>query len=262
MVDLENLLGTRTVEDVVSRDDHGLERVLGTKVGDDVLSTDRDTLFPLQGALGYDITQSLFLGKHTLLVEGPSDLLYLKTMQYELRKRNRLSLDHRWTICPSGGVDKVAAFVSLFGGNKLDIAVLIDYVHGQKGQVERLRQSKLLLDGRVLTADIYSGQLEADIEDIIGGPVYTELVNQCYNLKPGYRIQSIGRQGAQTRVLKEVEQHFKSLPTGTPLFDHFEPAVFLMENREKLFAQLLGIEDALVRFERLFADLNGLLPER
>ena len=42
------------------------EEVLGTKVSSDVLSTDQDTLFPLQGALGYELTQSLFLGKNTL----------------------------------------------------------------------------------------------------------------------------------------------------------------------------------------------------
>ena len=261
MVDVDNLLGTRTVEDLVSKDGLGVDLVFGTKVGDDILSTDRDTLFPLQGALGYDITQSLFVGKHTLLVEGPSDLLYLKTMQYELGKRKRATLDHRWTICPSGGVDKVAAFVSLFGGNKLDIAVLIDYVHGKKGQVERLRQSKLLLDGHVLTADSYSGQPEADIEDIIGARTYKELVNLCYGLKPEHRIQRQDQKDISMRVLKEVEDHFKSLPTGTPAFDHFEPAMFLMENREKLFVELPGVEDALSRFESLFADLNKLLPE-
>jgi len=46
MVDAENLLRTRTVEDVVEDN-----KIKGTKVGDKVLSTDRDTIFPLQAAL-------------------------------------------------------------------------------------------------------------------------------------------------------------------------------------------------------------------
>jgi hypothetical protein len=39
--------------------DGTVAEVLGTKVGDKVLSTDKETLFPLQGAPGYEITQSL-----------------------------------------------------------------------------------------------------------------------------------------------------------------------------------------------------------
>jgi len=46
MVDGENLLSARTVEDMTAPD----ETVLGTKVGDEVLSTDADTVFPLQAA--------------------------------------------------------------------------------------------------------------------------------------------------------------------------------------------------------------------
>jgi hypothetical protein len=48
-------LGTvRTVEDVIDHRDRDIPIVRGTKVGRDVLSTDRDTLFPLQDAPGYE----------------------------------------------------------------------------------------------------------------------------------------------------------------------------------------------------------------
>jgi predicted ATPase len=70
MIDSGNLMSVRTVEDVVIYDDKGHPKeILGTKVGDDVLSADKDTVFPLQGALGYEITQTLFVGKNSLLVE-------------------------------------------------------------------------------------------------------------------------------------------------------------------------------------------------
>lgn len=77
MVDATRILRARTVEDIFiqSNDPAEQDQDIGTRVGDDVLSTDRDTLFPLQAALGYDITQSLFIGEHTLLVEGPAELL-------------------------------------------------------------------------------------------------------------------------------------------------------------------------------------------
>ncbi|MGZ8153309.1 MAG: hypothetical protein ACXW0Q_11760 [Methylovulum sp.] len=69
--------------------------VLGTKVSSDVLSVDKDTLFPLQSALGYEITQSLFIGKNALLIEGPSDILYLQAFSSILKSRNREGLDSR-----------------------------------------------------------------------------------------------------------------------------------------------------------------------
>lgn len=64
MVPADNIMAARTVEDVVKRDGQGnVVEILGTKVRDDVLNVDRETLFPQQGALGYEITQTLFMEK-------------------------------------------------------------------------------------------------------------------------------------------------------------------------------------------------------
>ena len=76
---------------IILLDEPGL--VHGTKVGDDVLSTDKDTLFPLPGALGYEITQTLFVGPNTLIVEGPSDILYIQAFSEEARCRNLTTLN-------------------------------------------------------------------------------------------------------------------------------------------------------------------------
>ena len=97
MIDPEALLSVRIVEDVVTSSGE----VLGTKVREDVFATESETVFPLQAALGYDITQTLFVGKNVLLVEGPSDFLYLKWFSSELQHQNREGLDRRWVITPS-----------------------------------------------------------------------------------------------------------------------------------------------------------------
>jgi len=254
MVDPENLLGVRTVEDVVTDDG----KLLGTKVGDDIFSTDADTVFPLQGALGYDMTQTLFVGKHTLVVEGPSDLIYLKWFSRELEVRGRQGLDRRWVIAPAGGIDKVASFVALFGGKKLHIAVLTDFVSGEKRRAQELKVSKLLRAGHVFTAADYAGQPEADVEDILGRATYIELVNRCYDLKARDRL-AVDVQ-AQLRVVKDVEAHFRTLPPTAPVFDHYAVAEYLMLNGAGLQTALPELDAALDRFERLFKDLNRLLP--
>jgi predicted ATP-dependent endonuclease of OLD family len=258
MIPPEDLLSARTVEDVVSEQDGKLQ-ILGTKVGDRVLSTDKDTLFPLQSALGYEITQSLFVGEHTLLVEGPSDYLYLKVFSDELKSRGRTCLDPRWVICPTGGIDKVSAFMSLFGGNKIHVAILVDLAKGQKKRVDELRRSKLLRDGHVFSADSYAGQEEADTEDLIGRTAFMALVNQTYGLSPASQLNPATGTTQSGRVLKDVEQHFALLPPNLPEFDHFRPAAYLLENRSEILAKLPSLESGLERFENLFSDLNKLL---
>ncbi|QIN67774.1 AAA ATPase domain protein (plasmid) [Caballeronia sp. SBC1] len=143
MVPSDRLADVLIVEDVVHYDQRQRARVEGTKVRDDVLMVSKDTLFPLQGALGYDLTQSLFVGKNTLLVEGPSDVLYLQALSSALTQRKRTGLDPRWTLCPGGGIDKIASFASLFGSNRLNMAVLCDVAIGDKKKIEGLRKHQV-----------------------------------------------------------------------------------------------------------------------
>lgn len=262
MVDSHNLLRARTVEDVFPEQPTGSPPppadAFGTKVGDRVLSTDRDTIFPLQAALGYDITQTLFVGKHTLLVEGPSEILYIQWFQQCLRKLNRSTLDARWTIAPCGGIDKIPAFLSLFSGSELDIAVFTDVGTGSKKRVRSLRESHLLKSGRVLSADMYAGQAEADIEDLLGRDFYTDLVRQAFDLAATEQLPATRPADAPIRVVQETERHFRTLPPTKPEFDHYRPAEFLMQaGLQKSYS---GLDHALTRFEKLFADLNALLP--
>ena len=253
MIDPAHLLGARTVEDVVDKEGN----ILGTKVGDDVLSTDADTVFPLQAALGYDITQTLFIGQDNILVEGPSDYLYLTWASEELKAQGRAGLDRRWRIAPTGGIDKVAAFVTLFGGNKLNVAVVTDLHQGDKAKVNDLKK-RLLQDGRVFSADSYAAQPEADIEDIVGRENYIEIVNKAYELDTSRRVPAMKPADAAARVAEEVRRHFMTLPADAPTFDHYGPAEYLVKNAAKL-RKLPDYEGALARFEQLFHDLNGLL---
>lgn len=254
MIDPENLLSVRTVEDFVTP-----TQVLGTKVLDQVLGVDHDTVFPLQAALGYDITQTLFMGKHVLLVEGPGDLLYLKLFSKALQDAGRESLDHRWVITPCGGIEKIGSFMALFGGNNLHVAVFTDFHLGGKTRIRTLKESNLLKAGHVFTAEMYTDTKEADIEDVIGRSNYIKLVNDCYSLKEANSIPETKTADAPVRVVEEIESYLKSKGTGID-YDHYTPAVFLTENRKEL-DKLPQTDQALDRFERIFKDINLLLKK-
>jgi hypothetical protein len=263
MVPTDRFMSVRVVEDVVERRHGGRPEVKGTKVREDVLVTDRDTLFPLQGALGYDISQSLFVGKNTLLVEGPSDILYLQALSDALKRRNRTGLDPRWTMCPSGGIDKIQPFVSLFGGNNLNIAVLSDQHSGEKKKIETLRRSEILKAGSFFTAVDFTGKDEADIEDFFDPPLFAQIVNDAYDLAAKLRLSAkkLAEADAQTpRLVKQAEAAFKLMPSTVPEFDHFTPASWLIRNPAILDKDAEEVTASLDRAEAAFKKLNGILP--
>lgn len=266
MVPADDLASIRTVEDVVVDRGRGRPESQGTKVGDDVLSTDRDTLFPLQGALGYEITQSLFVGEHTLLVEGPAEILYLQVASAELNARGRQGLDRRWTLCPANGVDKVQAFLSLFGGNKLHVAVLLDFAEGQKGKVDRLRKSQLLRDGHVLTVSDFCDKDEADIEDMFAPDLFATIVNRTHGLTATKALTgamlSAANGGQSGRLVKKAEAVVNPLiPADANEFSHYLPSLWLLQHPEAVTGDSAAVLETLNRFERLFRAVNGLLRQ-
>ena len=234
---------------------------LGTKVREDVLELDPDTLFPLQGALGYEITQSLFVGENTLLVEGPSDVLYLHALSAALRARNRQGLDSRWTLCPAGGIDKIMPFVSLFAGNELHVAVLSDRSTGDKRKLERITQSGILKAGHLYTITDFTGAAEGDVEDLFHPEVFVHIVNTCYDLDDSLAltIDKINSITATTRIVKRVEKLFQPMPGTVPNFDHFTPASWLIRNPGALEGDSEAVEQSLTRAEQVFSTYNALL---
>ncbi|WP_137959698.1 AAA family ATPase [Burkholderia sp. 4M9327F10] len=262
MVPSDRLSDVLIVEDVVKYDNRRRAIVEGTKVRDDVLMVSKETLFPLQGALGYDLTQSLFIGKNTLLVEGPSDVLYLQALSSALTQRKRTGLDPRWTLCPSGGIDKIASFASLFGANRLNMAVLCDVAVNEKGKIEKLRRHQLLEADQVFTIADFTGQEESDVEDLFPHGKYAQLLNETFALKGKNKLTAETLQAADTktqRVVKQAEAAFRVMQGDVDEFDHFAPSGWLIRNPAFLDAKDDDTATVLDRVEHLFKTFNGLL---
>lgn len=261
MVPMDRLADVRIVEDVVIEKPGKRPEVRGTKVRSDVLEVNDDTLFPLQGALGYEVTQSLFIGANTWLVEGPSDILYLQVLSQALTKRRRVGIDQKWTLCPSGGIDKIAPFVRLFGGNRINMAVLSDIANGDKTKIENLKKADILKAGHFYTCADFTNQTESDVEDLFDADLFVEMLNGAYNPPAANAVTKDALMAAAPtpRMVKKAEALFKLMPATVAEFDHFGASRWLLENPSVLDVDTPAVRATLDRFEDVFKAFNGLL---
>jgi predicted ATP-dependent endonuclease of OLD family len=258
MVDPAKFERVRIVQDKsIDTDEVLSDEEDGTKVLRDVLEANEDSLFPLQGALGYDICQTLFVGPNSLVVEGVSDLLILQTVSAILDTKGKARLDERWTITPVGGADKVPTFVALLGAQRgLNIAALIDFQKKDQQPVENLYKSKLLKKEDVLTFARFTGGEEADLEDMFDVDFYLDLVNSEYEADLSAPVTEGRLPASPARIVKRLEAHFLANPLkNNAKFNHYRPARFFAENGK---AAVLP-ETTLKRFQALFEELNSKL---
>lgn len=238
----------RTVEDVDNE---------GTKVSSEVLRTDAATVFPLQAALGYELAQTLFLGPNCLLVEGPSDLIYLQVLKEALRKAGRETLDERWVITPAGGASNLATFISLLGANQLNLAVLMDSARAETQRIRNLLSLRHLTASRIVQISEITGDDDSDVEDLFEEGFYLALVNGAYanDLDKALKVADLPPGG--TRIVRRVEKYFSDESIGSGNLNHYRPAAFLLAEQAKLLQKL---NDAtLERAERLANKVNSLL---
>jgi predicted ATP-dependent endonuclease of OLD family len=230
----------------------------GTKVLFDVLEAGPDSLFPLQGALGYEIYQTLFIGPNCLVVEGVSDLLYLQTMSGILQAAGRVGLDADWTITPVGGADKVPTFVALIGAqSKLKVATLVDFQTRDKATLENLYKRRLLKKSHVLTFADFTNRKESDVEDMFDETFYLDLLNAEYAAGLPQKLVPAMLTSQKPRILIRLKEYFMANPLANGVsFSHYNPARLLAEK-----AATLGPipRDTLDRFEAAFKAANALL---
>jgi energy-coupling factor transporter ATP-binding protein EcfA2 len=248
MVDPEHLNRVRTVID--------LERG-GAKVSSEIFKADEDTAFPLLAAMGIEMTQTLFVGEHTLLLEGPSDLIYLDVLTDAAEARGSTGLDPRWVKTPIGGSGKLSTFVTLLGANKLNVAVLVDSSTKDVGAVQRLRDNDQLAKNGLVEISEFTGTGDADVEDLFDRDFYLELVNRAYSKELTTPITAADLNPNDHRIVRQIEAVFKQQKIAKR-FNHYKPAATLSREQSELAANIDAA--TIARADQLFIRLNSLLP--
>jgi predicted ATP-dependent endonuclease of OLD family len=220
----------------------------GSKITEDVLTTDPDTLFPLQGALGYDLAQHLFISSDNLVVEGTSDFTYLQVISDHFKIEGRQYLDEKWTIVPVGGADLIPTFIALLGIH-LDLTVLVDSRKEGNQKISSLASKGYLSNKRIITINEITKTKYADIEDLFTLEDYLALYNLTFKKK--HKSEDLVGSDPIVNRLARLENIDR--------FDHGKPADTLLRNKEQILKNLS--KTTLDNFESLFDRINKTLKK-
>lgn len=235
----------RAVHDRATRDTPGG----GVEVSPVNLQADRKTVLPIESALGYSISQHLFIGSgHHLLVEGSSDFIYLMRMSAYLEARDRTFLSPKFSLIPVGGIDNMPAFVALMG-RRLGLSVLVDGERSSSvlDRTRRAASANGIAKNRIVSVGETNPDLprDADVEDLFTDADYLKLYNWAFDAPlelselPERRTRIIGR--INTVLDKDA-------------FNHALPAHALTDHQTEFFDDLSAT--TANNFEALFTRLN------
>ncbi|GAK91794.1 hypothetical protein JCM19297_286 [Nonlabens ulvanivorans] len=220
-------------------------------ISDSIQEKDPNTLFPLQAALGYDIAQNLFVSNKNLLVEGVSDLIILTAFSGILEADGRESLRSDITIVPTGGLEKVATFISLLRGSSLEIVCLLDSYTDAKGKakMEKMISDKIITKSKVRFFDEFiDSHSKADLEDLFTKSDYLKLFNAAFNELADIKVSDLN--SSIEKIILQLNKHL-----GKDRFNHFRPANAIAKlGADKDFFET----ETLDNFEKIFKEINKL----
>jgi predicted ATP-dependent endonuclease of OLD family len=217
------------------------------RVSEDVWPRDRDSLFPLQAALGYAIAQTLFYSKRQLVVEGITDYWILKAMGEHLLSKSRGALRKDAVIVPSGGVNNLMPLAAMLLAHDLEIRILLD---GDEPGLRKGKEvkSKLLVES--FFVNTYAKDDGVEIEDLFPDELYLKAVHETY---PTGTFTFTKEESQIRSITKRVEKAFNRIGAGP--FEKWKPAKVISEWIQNK-PELIG-DDTLGTFELIFRDINN-----
>jgi len=250
MIDLDKLHRIRLVQDMDG---------VGTVISDDAVHNDRETVFPLQMALGYQMAQTLFLAPHCLMVNSPSDLIYLQVLGDMVTEVSGVRIDPRWVIIPVGSTDNLSTFVTLLGDNYVSVAVMMDLTPTNKEKIEAINKKNESEGENPVKWVQVTRVRDADIEDLFDPKVYLELVNLSYATQLDEPLTMRTITDSNPRIVERLKAYFSRMGIAGGIFDRYVPASYLLENFDNFKGNLS--EDTLEKIQTLVERINSLIVD-
>nr|WP_222852179.1 AAA family ATPase [Olivibacter sp. SDN3] len=177
LVDMDNLANVKAVY---------IDKTSGrTKVSSNLRYDEVDaekSIYPVHAALGLTVSDTLLLGCTPVLVEGPSDQIYLTMIKRYLISKGKLLNSREFVFIPTGGVKGMGPVTKLVSSrdNELPFVLLDsdkpgkDYIKQIKNGVYKDQQNKVLDVGAFL------GDKEFEIEDLIPSKPLAQIIDRNF----------------------------------------------------------------------------------
>lgn len=205
----------------------------------------KDAWAPVRASLGIDLTDSFFLGNQTVMVEGPSDAVYLQGFLEMLRMNNR-NVSLRFVL-PLSGVSNAEYFVTLFDSQGLPYVLVVD--KSAKSHASNQRVVEIAPKHK-----FRQGQKEFDIEDLIEN----ELLSKAFailhpDIEPSEVSNNLGSSGMKSaNILKDFVTSRK-IKEGLDKVELAKQVVKLGKENPKQYQKTLeNFEDLFIRIEQKF----------
>ena len=159
-----------------------------TKVSSNLRYDDVDaekSIYPIHAALGLTVSDTLLLGCIPVLVEGPSDQIYLTMIKRYLNSKGKLLNNRELVFIPTGGVRGMGPVTKLVMSR--DNALPFVLLDSDKTGKEYVKQ---LLSGtykdqkqKVLEVATFLDNKEYEIEDLIPVKSFIEIIDRKFRGK-------------------------------------------------------------------------------
>ncbi len=231
------------------------ETTEGTLVSSDVWPRDRDTLFPLQAALGYSVCQSLFLAKKQVMVEGITDYMLLSILNQQLLPNGK-GLNEDIVMIPMGGTTNLAPLASMLVGHDIDIAILLDSDPAGIGSLKKVRNLLTDVDERCVMISQFGGDKNiTELEDLIPEDYYLEAFRQAY---PNVKLKFNAEENKIGSVIDRINAFFMRKKLGK--LEKWRPIQKIIQD---INVQNKNVPKELFKTaEEIFSNLNQIFESK
>ncbi|MFG6425750.1 MAG: AAA family ATPase [Muribaculaceae bacterium] len=127
------------------------------------------SIYAVHAALGLSVSDILFQGCKPIIVEGPSDQIYLSAIKQVLIANKKFSPKEECIFVPSGGVKGIQGVVSLLGGKqgKLPIVIVDSDKSGRDAKTKLTSGLYKDCKDSILEVSSFRDVDNAEVEDLI-----------------------------------------------------------------------------------------------
>jgi predicted ATP-dependent endonuclease of OLD family len=168
------------------------------------------SIYPIHAAIGLTISDTLLLGCIPLLVEGPSDQIYLQLIKNLLISRSKYNIGKEVVFIPTGGVKGMSPVIKILLGRENELPpVIIDTDTAGKLKIKQLKEGLYKQEpDKIIPVSDALGEGEYEIEDLFPGNDLARVFSKKYRGNSGDDFEYV--YDSSKPIVNQMEDFAKS----------------------------------------------------